>query len=79
MRAHAKMLPGAMYEKRASFLAIEIVLMAKVNLNVVSNGVTMVLCETYWYSWLALEAMDMNELVKTVTSSVLGGSALCCK
>jgi hypothetical protein len=32
MRAQAKMLPGATYEKRASFFAMDMVLMAKVNL-----------------------------------------------
>lgn len=29
------------------------------------------LLETYWYSWFVLEAIDMNELVKTVMSSAL--------
>jgi hypothetical protein len=34
--------------------------------------------ETYWYSSLALETMDMNELVRTVMSIVLAVVSLLC-
>jgi hypothetical protein len=72
MRAHAKMFPGATYEKRASFFAIDMVLIANVNLMPVSSRLAMAFPQSaHWYSWQALGAIDMNELVKTVMNMVL--------
>jgi hypothetical protein len=48
-------------------------LIAKLKLYAVSTEVGINACETYWYSSLALEAMDINELAKTVMKRVLAG------
>ncbi len=47
------------------------VVMAKVNLELISFEQQSQPRETYWYSWRALEVIDMNEFVKTVMNMVL--------
>lgn len=67
------MFPGATYENRDWSFTMEIVLIAKRNLGEINcwyHESTDVMA-AHWCSSLAFEAIDMNELVNTVISTVL--------